>query len=425
MSDFFRKFHGPSPVGILLGLLATALGADDTFSQPPTAFSTLEPAKGGVHLRAGVAFRTISAGFQVRAPGPLPWRKLVETRSAPGDVGLYRGGSPIAYSDGLAGPDYGVTYGSGFPVNFDPSGDALTIIDSDSQIRSTARIATGLNLPVYEVDFHSEGYAYTNAFRSAGYESAGAETVSGPCASLAIPLAEIGPGAVLGVVGYGFFEASFGTGTRPVAWQSVTETHSRHTYRYDYFGIATDPGTSFPFDGTGRDGGALVYDPDALVVSINDLDGGLLPPREFVTTSEKGVRFFAMSRADLDVDLHEIPLGLEWSCPLGPLRLGCEAGATLNVIDYDLSHRLDWYRAGGGGRAIFSRTDRSCGSPMKVGAYAGLRAMLPLNDSGTLYLEAHGSYRWVDGVRVSAGPASANLDLSSWEGGVGLGIVLD
>ena len=82
-------------------------------------------------------------------------------------------------------------------------------------------------------------------------------------------------------------------------------------------------------------------------------------------------------------------------------------------------------RAGCGGRAIFSRTDRSRGSPMKVGAYAGLRAMLPLNDSGTLYLEAHGSYRWVDGVRVSAGPASANLDLSSWEGGVGLGIVLD
>ena len=37
------------------------------------------------------------------------------------------------------------------------------------------------------------------------------------------------------------------------------------------------------------------------------------------------------------------------------------------------------------------------------------------------YLNLHGSYRWVDSLTARTADVTADVDLSSWEGGIGIG----
>ncbi|MCB1092728.1 MAG: hypothetical protein KDL87_14425 [Verrucomicrobiae bacterium] len=416
----------PIPLRLRLLVLTMTCVAHQAGAADPV-ISTFDTASGarGIHLRGGVTIRSISTRFHTSAPQPLRWERFTSMQSGLGDVGLYRGQTGIlTYDDGFVGPDYGRTYGSGFPIVFDPSGDALNGIDSPSQIQATNRVALGINEPLYEVSFHSEGWAYASAFQGTGYETADIQTESGPYFELVVPLLELGRTQVNATLGYSWIDTHHGTGEHLVALQSVSETHSRYTYTYDYFGNATDPASTFPYDGTGRGGGGLIYDPAAFMVAIRDITGGLRPPRMSEANSVSSTRFFALSSADLDVTLHEIPLGVEWNGALGPVILGIKAGASLNVIENDLTHQLDWFQEGIR-RPILSETDRSRGSSLRAGAFAGLHAILPLNRDGSVYLEAHGSYRWVDPVTAVAGSARVEIDASSWEGGVGMGIVFD
>ena len=39
-------------------------------------------------------------------------------------------------------------------------------------------------------------------------------------------------------------------------------------------------------------------------------------------------------------------------------------------------------------------------------------------------MEAHGTYRWVDSINAVAGPVSTEIDVSSWEGGLSVGVRL-
>jgi len=57
--------------------------------------------------------------------------------------------------------------------------------------------------------------------------------------------------------------------------------------------------------------------------------------------------------------------------------------------------------------------------------YAGFSTRYPLTSGGRVYLQAHGSYRWVDSVDASAGIVDTEIDVSSWEGGLGIGVLLD
>lgn len=51
--------------------------------------------------------------------------------------------------------------------------------------------------------------------------------------------------------------------------------------------------------------------------------------------------------------------------------------------------------------------------------------LYPLNEDGSVYLRAHGSYHWMDSISVTTAAAGANINLSSWEGGLEIGFVLD
>jgi hypothetical protein len=133
-------------------------------------------------------------------------------------------------------------------------------------------------------------------------------------------------------------------------------------------------------------------------------------------------RFYAVTRADLDVRLNEIPIGMKVGRRFGKATLMAELGGSLNVINYDLDSSTTWYRSTGGvqSRKTWSDSD----SPVKAGVFGGLTAQCDLTRDGRLFIEAHGTYRWVDDVHASAGPVSANIDVSSWEGGISLGVRL-
>jgi len=77
----------------------------------------------------------------------------------------------------------------------------------------------------------------------------------------------------------------------------------------------------------------------------------------------------------------------------------------------------------GRSRPLTQQRWRDSGSPVKVGLYGGLEVKVPLTKSGRIYAEAHGSYRWVDSISASAGIANVEIDVSSWESGVGIGII--
>ncbi len=65
---------------------------------------------------------------------------------------------------------------------------------------------------------------------------------------------------------------------------------------------------------------------------------------------------------------------------------------------------------------------RDSGTPVKIGAYSGINVP-PLSRSGRFYAGIHSSYRWVDPVHASAGVAKVDIDLSSRENSLGIGII--
>jgi hypothetical protein len=132
----------------------------------------------------------------------------------------------------------------------------------------------------------------------------------------------------------------------------------------------------------------------------------------------------ALSRTHLDVDLHEIPLGLEWGRRIGRSEWALRGGLTLNAVDLDLTTRTDWYLRGNG-TPFASFVSEESSSEFACGAYLGASVTYPLNEDGSVYFRAHASYHWVDDIIVSTANAVSTVELSSWEGGIGIGVVFD
>lgn len=97
-------------------------------------------------------------------------------------------------------------------------------------------------------------------------------------------------------------------------------------------------------------------------------------------------------------------------------------GLTLNAVNLDLASRTDWY-VRSSGRLLATSFSSESASEFACGAYLGASVTYPLNEDGTVYLRAHGTYHWVDDVSISTNHATATVELSSWEGGLGIGIV--
>ena len=226
-------------------------------------------------------------------------------------------------------------------------------------------------------------------------------------------------------IGWSYLESDHATGERTVANLSVMEreTNSRYTYVYDFPNGGSVP-AGFPpiFDNTSSNG--VIYN----AASYNAFSGGspgdsiyVRNPRTFGSSGTSERLFLpieAVSSADLDLHANVIPILVDARFDLNPdMVLGIGAGPTLNVISHELTSQTEWLYHG---RTIASQSAVDRGTDVAVGATVRATVSIDLNEDGSLSLEIGGGYDWVPSQTVTAGPATAEIDLSSWFGSIGL-----
>ncbi len=408
----------PSPIWhSILGIFVAFTFGGVASAEP--LVSTLD-AKKKPHLRVGVSFRQVSVDFSRNSSPPAPFGLTSGLPSGLGDVGLFTATSGnITYDNGVVGPDPGPVF---------PSGEAFATIANVSQLTPTVPPRTELNSPVLNLAYQTSETTYANNLQGSGLLISDDESTAAPFIQLVFPIKEeeIGGKEHTGnrdyflnaVVGYTFLKTAQGHALQPVGSQQIASTTTNYTYVYDYIDIGG------PVVSPGALPGTTIYDVAAAVAaSGGDISGNeLLDPRTSATTTTGLISLLAVSQTNLDLELHEIPFGLEWGRTYGKTKIALNAGGTLNIVNLSLANRTDWFLAGTPG-PVFSRYSRQSDTAVKLGAYLGMNLTYPLNEEGTVYFEAHTSYRWVGSVHVETIDARADVDLSSWEGGVGIGIL--
>lgn len=357
-------------------------------------------------VSAGVEARSIGADFRSQRSSVLDGSVFGPGRSS--DPGLYRGGSGSArYQDGETGPDYNRVYA---PLS-GPGGDAVGIVGSRSQVSPGVRQEQTFGLPIAEVSFHS---AEVVGGGGQGYSTSDSDVGASPYINLAYAFSVTPKDSFSAVLGWSYVQSDPGAGLH------ILDPHGlpllRHTYVYDYdqgSGTLTSPGARFPFDARNdpATAGYIIYNP-ALYSGLAGGDG-YRAPREYTRTGVAAV-------TGLRATLNEVSLAARFERVVAPwLRVGVTAGPTLNVVDRSLDSQVAWYVPG---QSAPVETDRWHNEGTKV--KMGFMGQLSLRASLTprLFVEAHGGYRWVDDDSISAGPAAAKLDLSSWTAGLGVGV---
>ena len=410
-------------VALLIGWTTITL---PTNAAPPVE-STLEPADVAADnpasvlwhvetyrwfINFGTTTRTINTDFRFDGrQTTLDWNRYVTQRSGRGNVGLYRGGrNATLYDDGYVGPP-----------SQNIAGAAGGYVNSPRQIS---------NHPMGNqnrvVTFHTDDYHYRTSLNRNTANASDSDVGVGPYFQFGYHLKSIDSLIINFVTGGSYIRTKHSSGNHYVANLTVTERHTTYNYQYDY---AANP--ALPPLGPGRINGQdqiIIYDPSMLpggrnLVPLNP--SYYRPPRQSDSTATSMVtRFYAMSHANLDVNLNEIPVGFEIGRQVGPVDIFFIGGTTVNIIDYNLSNSLTWYQEGRSS-PIMSQRWHDSGTPVRLGFYSGLAIKVPLKRDGRIYVEAHGSYRWVDPLHVSAGIVDVTIDPSSWESGIGIVIILD
>lgn len=357
---------------------------------------------GPITYRAGATVRRIGADFHLdgRSSAIDLYRGAGRTRgTGSGSTGgLFKGGTgEVTYDDGSVGPSFSTVAGN------QDDGTAYGTIQNSSQLYDTGRIDQ-FGDPIYAVDFRSSQLSGRGSSVNVSSDEVGV----GPYLHMAISLLDREDILLNVVIGWSLVQTNHSSGTHRL----VTVNGSDHAYTYDT--VLLDPLPDFPYtdpaDSSGL--GAFIIDSGNSVVSPLGKD-----PIERV--SNTGRIAYALGTANLSVTLNEVPLAIEFGKRFGKMEVMLTAGATLNVISYSLESRLVWHRSDG--TTLTERWGDEDDS-VRMGIFGGLMVRYPLCESGRVYLEAHGTYRWVDSVSAQAGFASVEIDASSWEGGMGLGI---
>lgn len=395
------------PCSVCLCALFVGMTSPKAISAP---FSTLETGKGS-HFRVGVSARKVGIDFYYTPVTSVRAQDFLATPpGGPGDVGLFTISSgPITYENGSI--DFG----------FDP-GTASVIINDIRQLSPTDRVATGVFRPIFDLTFNSSETAYAETFTdlSATGGASSDEVAAVPYVEWVIPIKEDEDEFLRAVVGYQFLSTGADSGRKLVGIQSLVATTTVYSYRYDFLGIIPPGGASeFPLDS-----GPAIFDVALATQPGSDIGSGPIDPTVGSTVNTVRTPLFAVSRSRLDVDLHEVPIGLEWGRRVGKWEVALRGGLTLNAVDLDLTTRTEWYAAGTSAPLV-STTSSESANEFAVGAYLGASLTYPLNEDGSVYVRAHGSYHWMDSISVTTAGAGADINLSSWEGGLGLGFVLD
>ncbi len=409
---------------IIINLALPALSglAEDVPSKLEQA-ATFAPAESRWSVTAGAEVRSLGADFRMARPAPL--NTTVFGGLSNRDPGLYRGGSgTVHYADGQVGPDYN----SAFAPSAGAGGDALGIIDNAGQVKPNVRTETTFGTPIAELRFHS--YQVTGGDAARGtmhpYGASDSDTGLGGSLSFAFTFKSTEKDSLAAVLGWSCVQSNPGSGQPLVSAQGVTRHQSQinHTYIYDYdqgSGTAANPGAGFPFDASSSAGtaGYIVYNP--VLYSGQPTGDGFLGPREISQGGSSTVKATAVTQVTgLRVTLNEINLAVRWERLLRPwLHAGISVGPTLNIVNSDFSTQTAWYLSGSHTPAAVDRW-RQDHSQVKAGFMGQLTAQADI--SPRLFVEFHAGYRWVADADVDSGPASARLNLSSWAGGIGVGI---
>lgn len=393
---------------------------DEIVEDPSEAVVVEEEEPRAWFFNFGTTTRSVNAAFHLDGrQTTLNWRRYINQKSGRGDVGLYRGGSrPVHYNNGFVGPHNIPRYN-----NFGGGGGYVT---------SPNQLAYAPNRSPLErnqiVSFQSEDFRYSSTFNPYSVNVSDSDVGVGPYLQFGYHLASVETCIINFVTGGSYISTDHGSGNRMVASLSVMENHTEYTYQYDH---VSNPGLPNPLPGTVFGPNQyFVANPNATTTNgitvIPPLSSrGYLPPRQSDNSSNRTVaRFYAMSQSNLDVNLNEIPFGIEIGRRVGPVDLFFTAGSTVNIIDYNLSNSVSWYQQGSNS-PISTQRWRDSGTPVRVGFYSGLAIKVPLNSGRKIFFEAHGTYRWVDPVHASAGIADVTIDPSSWESGIGFLIFLD
>lgn len=348
----------------------------------------------------GATVRSINASFSSATPD-------FNRQTGHGDPGLYNRHGRVTYKDGY------VEAHPHAPWSGDSAGG---YVNSASQIRvhplgKFAPDTAGDPLRNYVVDFHSDEFDYSD-LQGISANNSDSDNGVGPYLQMGRRLERFSAFQVNLTAGWSFLSTNHSTGARPVA--RITENRTDHTYSYDYIAVATKgpliPGLVASTDHL------FIYNP--LTAYSGLVSNRNAPSQQSVTTS---TLFTAYNTSNLNVNLNEVPIGMEVGRKAGPVDLLLTGGLTLNVVDYELENRFDWVAAGSSS-PIASQVARDSGTPLKVGLYGGVVARCNLSKDGRLFLESSGTYRWVDPVHASAGLASVEIDPSSFQGRLGIGI---
>jgi hypothetical protein len=371
-------------------------GAEPDRPVPGDAVREAASAGGKFRWSAGVVARSVAVDFRLDGAG-LDGFGLSGLDPGRGDVGLFRGGSAaVVYDDGAVGPSF-------FTVGGNPDdGTAFGRIDGSDQVFDTGRV-DGTGSPILATVFR----ATDTEVRSGGSAETDRQAGAGPYFQAAWRLSE-GPGWMVdAVTGWSFLQTRHGSGAALLGEARETE------YRYSYDTLLTVPLPGFPFVDPADFSGSGVFIVDAENPSVADLG------RNPVQAGSVRATASWFGSAELAVELDEVPVGVEAGVRLGRWELWGTSGVTVNAVGYELESRLQG--TGADGEAI-RRHWREEGTVLRAGGFAGVGGRWALGRDGRWFAEARASYRWVEPVQVRAGFASAWIDPTSWEGGLGVGM---
>lgn len=375
--------------------------------------SILHAADGGWSVSVGTQVRRVGVNFGLKAP-PLPnvgRGYTLREASGLGDVGVARSGTDfIVYEDGSVGTDQ-------TPGKF---GDSSFQVDSVSQV-TFGTMAPGDDFPFPgTVVFHSSGttYAYDQQASSSAWSGDDDVWAVGPSVEFRRQVFERGSFGIGVMLGWSYFQSDHDTGSQMVGAVAVRETttQSRYTYTYDLASSGAPQGFPPVYDNSFRPG---------VIVDANEYNGfgGFLPGSPYAvldprtsTSSTSTSRVVSLlqviASARLRLHTNVVPMLAEANWQVTPHALiGLAVGPTLNVVSHDLQARTLLVL---NGRPVAAQDASSSGTHVSVGATARATFTAQLGARGHWAASVSAGYDWVPSYQVSAGPARADIDLSSF-----------
>lgn len=136
---------------------------------------------------------------------------------------------------------------------------------------------------------------------------------------------------------------------------------------------------------------------------------------------QRSADFFNRVEESFDLDLFTLGLGAQVEYDHGPVFLQTSGGLTLNIADWEASHREKLYvsRNGGSAESYRSWSSHESGTDVLVGAYVQTKLGVQLTER--LSVSGFARYDWTEGLTGSVGPSSFDVGLDGLSAGVVVG----